>query len=229
MGLLSRFFTATAGNYVKASEINGDFNQLYNTLNGGVTTNRVYIISNDNADPVLRLNQQGSSDIAEFTDAGTVRAVIEQTDQSTTDPTSDNGLITKKFYKRQQKLIITPFFFGGEPQVDDQSPRFIAPNDNIWAKEVRGVCEDKGGSGGASTLVFRVYKQPADGSAASPIGDFTFDNTGNAIVQEKTYSQTLTGSPVDLQTGDSVYIKVQNSDDGKMRKFTIELIAYEAS
>src|SRR5437762_11930590 len=79
--LLARLTTFVLQAYFVASQVDNEFNQIVNILNGTSTDKRIYSQFSDGSLPVLRLNQTGAGDIADFQQAGTSKITIKNNGQ----------------------------------------------------------------------------------------------------------------------------------------------------
>lgn len=223
MALLARLTTFVPATTILSSEVNGEFNQLVNLLNGTSTSVHGLLKMNDASTPPLILDQLGSGPIQRWRLTGAEKALINSTGQfesvlttgtapmvvaSTTEVANFNasrvgGILGSNVAKLDTHKIAwsVSWFYPILPaavETTESVPRFIVPP-AVEPTAILIFAGWVGGSDSGASNIFTLKRRNSAGTLQADLG--TIDINGAA---QNGLTQTDI-SDVPLSASDQIY------------------------
>lgn len=224
MALIARLFDFQPGATIISADLDSEFNQLVNFLNGSLT-NKNALIKFSGSDPVLALDQLSSGLIQSWRQSGSDKLKVNNSGQlesliltgvapiivaSTTVATNLNadlldGLHASSFAQigtNKTAFSLSWFYSVPPPGISDETlqPAFICPEGSTITINKIKILFKGGSHTSGATLTFSIEKRSSTGGSGVSLGTITINNSGPAIFN------VLTNNIADFGLSESDYI-----------------------
>lgn len=228
MSTLARLNDFAPGALIISGDLDAEFNQLVNALNGTSTNKNLVVKVADSSNPPLALDQTSSGLIQEWRQNGTTKSKINNNGQfeslittgtsplvvaSTTKVSNLNAdlidgidganlaqLSTHRSAFSVSWVYLTP------PAATETVPStgaYVVPNGGVESINRIRISFYGGSHTSGGVLTFTIKRYSFSGGALTDIGTVTLDNTNNTV--NNVYNTTL-GVEVSLSDGDQIFL-----------------------